>query len=192
MEADMTTLTVYGLVVPPTKPDAYGVLGYDNGAFFGPFGTNLSNDLLTIVWTGSPDTGITGATLGINGVTIDLLAYHNAWDNEWRTDTVSNFIQLQTTGQYEPFPSLAPILPSSQYSVITNFGVDPLHYPPGGAFYLQDTIHDFTTAADFIIAKDVPGPIVGTGLSALIVAILIVLILKKGGRYDQIGSWRSH
>jgi hypothetical protein len=193
----MTTLYVQGTVNAPTGPDSSsGVYGYDNGGFFGPAYANLGGVPFTVTWTGTdcncyggpgvpsslggPISPIPDAVLTINGISVDINAFNNIWEGEWLDHTpYYPFIQIQTTGQSEPFPPWSPILPSSQYSLTTN----QLYADGegGGVFYLQDSNHSFETNAYLTVSHMgpalVPGPVIGTGLPAL--ALFAVILIHR-------------
>ena len=179
----------------PTGPDtSASVYGYDNGGFFGPAFANLGGAPFTITWTGTdcncyggPIMGapnvISGATLTINGITIDLAAFNNIWQSEWldHADGSNTFIQMETTFQSLPFPPWSQILPSSQYSLTTEFAM--FHGIPSGdgVFYLQDSNHSFQTSAFLTmgVGLGVPAPIVGTGPAAILLAASLLCLVRR-------------
>jgi hypothetical protein len=132
---------------------------------------------MPVSWGGPTPSNITGATIAINGTTIDLLAFNNLWQAEW-LDFNGPFIQIATTVQNDPFPPWSPILPSSQYNLSTPNGGK-------GVFYLQDSNHQFSTNAFLTVTRmasslETPAPVVGIGLPAvaLITAVLVYKLLR--------------
>jgi hypothetical protein len=198
--AGADTLYVQGFVNAPTGPDTgASVKGYDNGGFFGPQFANLGGLPFTVTWTGTdcncyggpgvpPELGgpispITGATLTINGITVDLMPFQtqNVHEAEWlnNPDGSTEIVQLQTasaiTSQTPPWDTTYF---GSQVSLTTWApGTPYLGIPPGsstGVFYLQDNNHSFETDAYLTVTSMgpsvVPAPIVGAGLPGLILA----------------------
>jgi hypothetical protein len=197
----MTTLYVQGFIVAPTQPDAGGVYGYDNSGFFGPQFSNLGGLPYTVVWTGTPcncsvgpvivngdfthiNGPITGATITINGITVDLFQFNNVTQSEWLTAAPNAGAQVQTEILSEPFPSGAAILPSSEYSLTTWFNGNSTG-GADGVFYLHDTQHNFTTNAfltvDFVGENPmpVPAPVVGEGLIPLLLGVCLLMWGKR-------------
>ena len=92
-EARADTLIVTGTVVAPTGPDSSpSTYGYDNGGYFGSQFANLGGLPFTVTWTGTdcncysgptavaagynnPISNITGATITINGITVNLMPF---------------------------------------------------------------------------------------------------------------------
>jgi hypothetical protein len=140
---------------------------------------------------GGPSPGpITDAVLTINGISVDLLAYHNVLYSEWLDNDAGNtLIQVTTNYQSEPFPPWSPILPSSQYSLNTTF--TPFHgiLSGTGVFYLQDSNHSFQTSAFLTIGVGpigVPGPVTGTGLPAFaLIAVILIYRLFTSRRLSS-------
>jgi hypothetical protein len=207
-----------GFVNAPTGPDSNpGVYGYDNAGFFGPQFANLGGAPFLVTWIGTdcncysgplavaaglgePVSNITGATLTVNGVTLDLMPFLTANVNEaeWfnNADGTTEIVQLETVSSItQQFPPFATTFYGSQYNLTTWApGTPNLGIPSGsatGVFYLQDNHHSFQTSAYLTVTSMglavVPAPIVGTGLPALalIAVVLIYKLLGPRTRLDQ-------
>jgi hypothetical protein len=132
---------------------------------------------------------ITGATLTINGNSVDLLPYNtnNISEAEWQSNVI---IQVQTTsGITLPYPPFTTTNFGSQNSLTTwDDGT-------GGVFYLTDGNHSFGTQA-FLTVTDwggtpvhaVPTGIVGNGLPAFALIAVILIYKLLASRRTVIGQ----
>ncbi len=176
--ANANTFVVSGFVTLPTGPDSTPTTyGYDNGGYFGTQYSNLGGLPFSVTWTGTncncyggpisnATSPITGATLTINGVTVNMLVYGGV-DAIWQAEWLNQVIQVQTRmGYTQAFPPFSTIYYGSENSLTTwDSG--------GGVFYLHDINHSYTraylTVTDWggIPVHGVPGPIIGSGLPGL-------------------------
>jgi hypothetical protein len=148
------TFTVQGYVANPTGPDSSpSTNGYDNGGFFGPQFANLGGLPFTVTWTGTDcncygglinvtASPLTGATLTINGATVNLLPFgtSNIFEAEW----FSNVLQVETTSSvtttlpYPPFTTTTTYYGSEDR--LTTWSANDVgpNMNVGGGFALQD------------------------------------------------------
>lgn len=177
-------LTVTGTVAPVVTNTPNGTYGIDYGGYFGPAGASLAGDPYTVVWTAS-DCGafclnpVINAVLTINGHSYDFGSGSNSIFRP--NDPLDPFEQVQQLSGV--FLSLT----TRQQSQIL-----PVDNPAGGVFYIPST-QAFLTVDPAPLP--VPGPIVGTGPSSLVLLAAFIRIAKwrsfRSSR-SRLGRWLCH
>jgi hypothetical protein len=183
--AKADTMYVQGFINAPAGADTGpSTFGYDNNGYFGTNFANLGGLPFLVTWTGTDCNcythAVTGATLTINGVTVDIGAFNNFGNTEWlnNADGSTEIIQAQTHYIQETLPPWN-WLPGSQDG-LTTWAPYTSGVSATGVFYLQDSDHQYETQAFLTVTHmgaDIvatPGPTVGAGLPGLL-AILAIL-----------------
>lgn len=184
------TFVVQGYIANPSGPDSSpGIYGYDNGGYFGAQFSSLGGLSFSVIWSGdpcgcyggpmvsgNPTSPISGATLAVGDVTIDLLAYGGIAQSEW----LANGLQVKTVSSITETLASPPFTTATAYfgssNILTTWSENSKDSGHGGMVYLSDVNHQFQTSAYLIITdwngvpvQGVSGPVLGGGLPGLFV-----------------------
>jgi hypothetical protein len=184
----MTTLIVQGFVIAPYHANGPGVPGYDNGGYFGPVGSLLTNAnfLATLTGTechceGSPGP-ITGATITINDHTLDIASGNHIQWSFWNPSPHPNNegIGIYVNPEHNPNPPFNLIGPNISASL--SFGLTS--FSDDGSFYLlrdQNTAYltSFSLQITHFGPVAIPLPDMGSGLVGLLTAIMLGLLHSR-------------